>query len=311
MRGNGTSKKFALVFAVLILCSFNAFHALAMNYDYLSAEKWMNNDKVTITAINKSGVKGSLTGKYGYYADNASMCVYTYFSVKESTYTADSDVQIAYRFVTETEEYLFSANENGLNDGAEEAAKTFEVRSNFTKNSDNGCFISAAQYNGDEDFCSVEVDLFVNGHKYLVQEGLTLTRPVSTNPWTTKSPKTTKVKTTISKKSKKAATEKSTKYIPKRYLQQNNTKEAKPKNDTKEKPAANSKKETTEKNNAVGETKRVHIPYAVKNSVSHISKGSFAIFIICGILSLAGLILIFAALITKDKKDEQNKDVTE
>ena len=213
----GKLYRVCLGITAFLFCLWNAGMACAMNVDYLDATKWQNNSHIISENINTSSLNQQLVGVFQYYADHHNMCLYTYFSIDETSISREMrDVRVDFQFHMPEEDYTFSVNGDGIYDSLDEEKKVFEVRSNFS-GSTAGEYLCAAEFKGSDTACTVDVSLFVNGHKYVIKEGISLIKPTTTKPekttrTTTKTGRNTTTKTSRTGKSTTAGT---TKYTPK------------------------------------------------------------------------------------------------
>ncbi len=208
----------AAVCAVCILFS-SAFSALAINVDYLNDQKWKSSENVTVEALDKNCVWRNnvytLKGNFGYYADNSTMTLYTYFDISETTMKEGAqDVSVKYYFRFPGEDYTLTVDENGIKeyDTPDEEELLFKTASNF--HASRNTFISAVQYTGREAYCKAAISLCVNGHIYSnIKEDIVLEKPSTTKPEATTKQKTTS-KNKDSDKKGKTERETTTKFTP-------------------------------------------------------------------------------------------------
>lgn len=306
MKINRIMVLFILVFCLnMLVCPVSAN---AMNLDYLSAEKWINNSNVTMSALNKSSIKGELKGKFGYYGDPDEMCVYTYFGIKETSYSSNADIRINYHVSTPNETIDFSVDKNGICDSSGQAEVIFDVKTNFEFGDTDGYFLSAAQYKGKTSVISVAVDFYINSRIYRIKDGIVIEKPS-----TTKAEKTTaakQVKTT--KKSKKSAKKASASKGAGKYIPSGNG--------SKYKAKGNSYSSSSDGVNGDGTTKFIpggngdaasdseqqiqnDLPAVIKTA-NHFSKSSIILFILASVLVLAAIVIITFAAVKKEPPAE-------
>lgn len=197
-------KRFLIFAFVLALMLSPVCTAYSYNADYMSVEKWEDNDDVISGSIDKNGSFGRLIGSYSYYVDDADNCVYYYFSVAEDNISTSSDVSLEFRIVNENEEYVFGVDENGIMPESTKYSKLFSVHSKFSTYEDKGDYFVAVDINNGckENYVSV---YFHSRGRYVIDDlvDVPVIVPVTTakNRTTTRnaiSSKTTKQTTTIS-----------------------------------------------------------------------------------------------------------------
>lgn len=202
-----------LFFTCIAMLLSLAYRAEAMNEDYLYAEKWYNNPAVNFEEPQQNHSIGyTLNGVFGYYADS-DMCLYTYFSVNEdSMLNEGNDVRIAFQYFIEGETYRFSVSKDGVCDAlSEEVFDRFSVSQQFTEQSGGAVCLAAVQYLGKAALCQADIRLYINGHNYIIKEGLTYERPTTTKPPTTERTTQPKTQRGTTQRQTKTTTQKATK----------------------------------------------------------------------------------------------------
>lgn len=148
------------LFLFLLLCP--VLTATAMNNDYLQEEKWRGNRNVVWEEINATSVDRAITGWFGWYLDS-DRCLYTYFAVSGDLPETRQNARIAYHVHTDSEEYDFAANADGICDTlSDEAARLFDVHSNFEE-CGHGVYLTAVQYLGKEPTCRITISFYADG----------------------------------------------------------------------------------------------------------------------------------------------------
>lgn len=188
----------AVTLLVFLCMCMSVVRGYAFNADYLDADKWNSNNKVTTMYIEKESNVHRLEGIFKYYADGEEGCIYTYFSVSESSVDENNeDVRIHYDVYTQKEEYSFSIDKNGMCDTLEEEKKAFEVYENFSTNrkTQEGMYITGVRIKEFDSNSSVDVSFYINGHIYRIAKGIELKQAEETTNQGQKS-KTTAERTT-------------------------------------------------------------------------------------------------------------------
>lgn len=219
-----------LVFLYVCIGSINVY---AYNADYLEESKWQSNNKVITMNVEKESNVHTLRGIFKYYADGEEGCLYTYFSVTESSIGENNeDVRIHYEVYTEKEEYSFSIDKNGMCDALEEEEKVFDVYGNFStsRKTQEGMYITGVRIKEFEEASSIDVSIYINGHIYRIAQGIELKQNEDEMKEEEKSKaesseRTTGEKTAKTEKgtTKKAEAMQTTKYTPKGNTAEINT----------------------------------------------------------------------------------------
>ena len=185
------------VFIAVLLSAcwlLSAYSVNAVNMDYLQEIKWRDNSNVIWEDVNASATGKTLNGSFGRFVDDE-RCLYTYFAVSGDLLENNRDfVKIAFHVVTDSCEYDFGADVNGICDTpSDEASRMFDVRTNF-EGRDHGVYICAVQYLGAEATCRFDVS-FYSGRVISVMSDIAADLPEETVPAAT-------AKTTTKKEAK-------------------------------------------------------------------------------------------------------------
>ena len=331
------SRIISVVLTVVILIAFE-LPAYALNKDYLEIDKWKNNPNVTYTDIHKTSKGNELNGIFGYYIDNYSMCIYTYFFFTESTVDSDNHfVSVVYNVDSPGESYSFAIDKDGMTpESPAQEKELFSAASAFYP--DETCIITAAEYLGKAASLDTTVSLYVNGSLYKnIYAPLHIEKPTTAKPTTTQKTKKTNDKkkansgnNTKNKKKKssgnqntgKSNTSKSvkpndtTKFVPKGKV---NTTEKSKKNKfipqiiskkTKKKAKSKKSKKTDKNEEIYNEGEEFEISGGESNplgAATQMSKPSLLLLLLAIILATAGItLLITAAVMKKNKKQDES-----
>lgn len=318
--------------AAALLCGAFLFchtaTAYALNGDYLTPDKWVNNPNATYKSLCETSLDNELEGLFAYYIDNRTMTIYTYFSVEESSLREGNRlVEINFAFTSPSEEYSFSVNEDGMaTETLEEEQRLFAARTNFAY-SDNGIYMAAAEYNGKESALDLDIALFVNNHKYRITKSssLSLVKEAKTTVKSAgkeSSKKAAKTTTTNVAKSKQITTRATTKFAPKgKYTTAAKT-TAKHTPQGKQPTAARS---TIQKQKVVTTKRRLlkqkqktataaaegaapspiqEAESAVQTAVTHMTKGAKAMLLVGIAIAGGGLIVLLSVPFIRKKANE-------
>ena len=306
---------------VILALSGEFTAAYAINSDYLDAEKWKESKNVKFTQINKTAIDNyTLNGRFGYFSDNQSMSLYTYFDIDESTVSDDNkDFRTEYRIRTQYETYSIAIKNDGTIDGGtdKDGKQVFDGYSRFYN--DRNTFISAIQYREKETWFISDVSLWVNGHKYLIKEGIKtdLNAGLTTTSTTAKSK--AEKKKSKKKKSKKDKKETTTKFTPKGYVTTNGSKNGKTSGAAGKYEANNTTAPTTKGKKKSKKSSKKSSSLTVDGEGqtvdlldgTHMNRHAFILLIIAIILCTAGVTLVITAAVIKSNKKKNDEEPTE
>ena len=306
---------FSLLTAVLLIMS--STFAYAINYDYLDIEKWRGNSNVKMSSISRSCTTGrgdfTLSGNYGYYVDDSSMTLYTYFDIDEQPSGGANNVYAHFDFQSATEAYTVEVDDGGMKDSTPRFETGTFTAASSVYSQKNTC-IYAVQHTGKEARLTADVVLIVNGHKYIITEGITVEKPTTTTTAKTTRPSTTKKQSSKSSKSKSQTT----KFTPKGNITttKQSTKNKSYSNTTSKRADSKTTKvagKSSKTNNNSNEITLEGEEGEVQTAIGGITLPKLIFIIIAIILATAGITLLITAAVVKSnkKKEKQAEEESE
>lgn len=160
--------------AIMMLSSVNAY-AQMIDDSFLYYEGWQDSDNITIESINADSLSFSLDGTFKYFVDSQNKIFYCCFYVTETSISGtEYDARVLINFHSSGNSYLLSVNKNGICDTIEYLRKMLTVKQSFSVSESNfATFIVAVDYS--KIVCeAIDVDLYTNGHKYIIKKGISL-----------------------------------------------------------------------------------------------------------------------------------------
>lgn len=164
---------FALT-AIMILSSVDAY-SQAIDDSFLYYEKWQDNSNITSEIINANSLSFSLNGSFKYFVDSQNKIFYCFFYVTETSISDNEyDARVLINFNSSGNSYLLSVNKDGICDTIEYLSQILKVKQSFSVDENNyATFIVAVDYS--KITCeSIDVDLYANGHKYIIKKNISL-----------------------------------------------------------------------------------------------------------------------------------------
>lgn len=297
-------KPFSVAVALLFFCLIlaNTVPCFALNANYLDESKWVADSKTTTLLLDgKTSVNNTLDGVFKYYVDNENYCLYMYFSITESSITESNNlVKISATVNTSAYEYKFSIDENGICDSLSEEENIFTVQQNFSTTSNGGIFIAGFQFSNKSQ-STVDIDLYINSHKYSIIDGIimepvaTTTTAKSKKSSSTKSSKTTK-KATAKSNNAKVSTTQTTKFSG---VAETTSAIAKSSAATNQ-----SENDTSTSESDINDSETVQMT----QSKAKLSPTAKVLLITSATICAAGLIFLLLALIAKFKEKQYEKE---